>query len=108
MLTNNTKIIIPSSNNGSNTNFPFKVPIRATIVRIGKAILTTTNINLFKKEYMLIIVEFLNGIIFSKKRISFIIWICFKLVYSNIRNVSLTYLRGLEITELTEEDMPRV
>ena len=31
-----------------------------------------------------------------------------KLVYSNIRNVSLTYLRGLEIAELKEEDMPTV
>ena len=32
-----------------------------------------------------------------------------KLVYtSNIRNVSLTYLRGLEIAELKEEDMPMV
>jgi hypothetical protein len=28
--------------------------------------------------------------------------------YSNIRNVSLTYLRGLEIAELTEQDMPMV
>jgi len=28
--------------------------------------------------------------------------------YSNIRNVSLTYLRGLEIAELEEEDMPMV
>ena len=27
---------------------------------------------------------------------------------SNIRNVSLTYLRGLEIAELKEEDMPIV
>jgi hypothetical protein len=27
---------------------------------------------------------------------------------SNIRNVSLTYLRGLEIAELKEEDMPMV
>ena len=31
-----------------------------------------------------------------------------KLVYSNIINVSLTYLRGLEIAELKEEDMPMV
>tara|TARA_R110002153_G_scaffold70101_1_gene184599 strand:- start:793 stop:897 length:105 start_codon:yes stop_codon:yes gene_type:complete len=30
------------------------------------------------------------------------------LVYSNIRNVSLTYLRGLEIAELREEDMPEI
>ena len=30
------------------------------------------------------------------------------LVSSNIRNVSLTYLRGLEIAELKEEDMPMV
>jgi len=31
------------------------------------------------------------------------------LVYiSNIRNVSLPYLRGLEIVELKEEDMPMV
>ena len=30
-----------------------------------------------------------------------------KLVYnSNIRNVSLTYLRGLEVEDLKEEDMP--
>jgi len=28
--------------------------------------------------------------------------------YLNIRNVSLTYLRGLEIAELKEEDMPMV
>ena len=28
--------------------------------------------------------------------------------YSNIINVSLTYLRGLEIAELKEEDMPMV
>jgi hypothetical protein len=28
--------------------------------------------------------------------------------YSNIRNGSLTYLRGLEIAELTEQDMPMV
>tara|TARA_B110000285_G_scaffold186071_1_gene211257 strand:- start:166 stop:309 length:144 start_codon:yes stop_codon:yes gene_type:complete len=28
--------------------------------------------------------------------------------YPNIRNVSLTYLRGLEIAELKEEDMPMV
>jgi hypothetical protein len=27
---------------------------------------------------------------------------------SNIRNASLTYLRGLEIAELKEEDMPMV
>jgi hypothetical protein len=32
-----------------------------------------------------------------------------KLVYnSNITNVSLTYLRGLEIAELKEADMPMV
>ena len=30
------------------------------------------------------------------------------LLYSNIRNASLTYLRGLEIAELKEEDMPMV
>ena len=29
-------------------------------------------------------------------------------IFSNIRNVSLTYLRGLEITELKEKDMPVV
>jgi hypothetical protein len=28
--------------------------------------------------------------------------------FSNIRNVSLPYLRGLEIAELKEEDMPMV
>ena len=28
--------------------------------------------------------------------------------YPNIRNVSLTYLKGLEIAELKEEDMPMV
>jgi hypothetical protein len=28
--------------------------------------------------------------------------------YSNIINVSLTYLQGLEIAELKEEDMPMV
>jgi hypothetical protein len=27
---------------------------------------------------------------------------------SNIRNVNLTYVRGLEIAELKEEDMPMV
>jgi hypothetical protein len=31
-----------------------------------------------------------------------------KLVYSNIMKASLTYLRGLEIAELKEEDMPMV
>tara|TARA_B110000902_G_scaffold4060_1_gene4654 strand:- start:120 stop:257 length:138 start_codon:yes stop_codon:yes gene_type:complete len=32
-----------------------------------------------------------------------------KLIYiSNIRNISLTYLKGLEIAELKEEDMPMV
>jgi len=32
-----------------------------------------------------------------------------KLVYnSNIRNVSLTYLRGLEVEDLEEEDMPMI
>ena len=31
-----------------------------------------------------------------------------KSIYSNIRNVSLTYLRGLEIAGLKEEDMPMV
>jgi len=31
-----------------------------------------------------------------------------KLVYSNIINVSLTYLIGLEIAELKEEDMSLV
>jgi hypothetical protein len=100
MLTNNIKIISPRNNSGLWSN------IISNIKNNGTTILTTTNINLFKKEYMLIIVEFLNGIIFSKKRISFIIWICFKLVYSNIRNLSLTYLRGLEVSELEEEDMP--
>tara|TARA_R110000737_G_C14479183_1_gene468202 strand:- start:3 stop:146 length:144 start_codon:yes stop_codon:yes gene_type:complete len=32
----------------------------------------------------------------------------FNILFSNIRNVSLTYLRGLEIAELKEEDMPMV
>ena len=32
----------------------------------------------------------------------------FLISYSNIRNISLTYLRGLEIAELKEEDMPMV
>jgi len=32
----------------------------------------------------------------------------FLISYPNIRNVSLTYLRGLEIAELKEEDMPIV
>ena len=35
----------------------------------------------------------------------------FVLVYyfnSNIRNESLTYLRGLEIAKLKEEDMPKI
>ena len=32
-----------------------------------------------------------------------------RLVYnSNIRNVSLTYLRGLEVEDLKEEDMPMI
>ena len=30
------------------------------------------------------------------------------LIDLNIRNVSLTYLRGLEVAELKEEDMPMV
>jgi len=30
------------------------------------------------------------------------------LVYSNIRNICQSYLRGLEIAELKEEDMPMV
>jgi hypothetical protein len=29
-------------------------------------------------------------------------------IFSNIRNISQSYLRGLEIAELTEEDMPMV
>jgi hypothetical protein len=29
-------------------------------------------------------------------------------IFSNVRNISLTYLRGLEIAELKEEDMPMV
>jgi len=29
-------------------------------------------------------------------------------IFSNIRNISLTYLRGLELAELKEEDMPMV
>ena len=32
----------------------------------------------------------------------------FLISYSNIRNIRLTYLRGLEIAELKEEDMPMV
>ena len=32
----------------------------------------------------------------------------FNILLSNIRNVSLTYLRGLEVAELTESDMPMV
>jgi hypothetical protein len=36
-------------------------------------------------------------------------FILIKLVYtSNIRIINLTYLRGLEIAELKEEDMPMV
>ena len=31
-----------------------------------------------------------------------------KSIYSNIRNVSLTHLRGLELLELKEEDMPMI
>ena len=75
MLTNNTKIIIARYFRGSNTNLPFDnvTKIRPDIIYIGTTILTITNINLFKKEYILIIVESLKGIIFSKKRISFII-----------------------------------
>ena len=30
------------------------------------------------------------------------------LIVLNIRNVSLTYLRGLEVAELEESDMPKV
>jgi hypothetical protein len=30
----------------------------------------------------------------------------FNILFSNIRNVNLTYLRGLELPELKEEDMP--
>jgi hypothetical protein len=29
-------------------------------------------------------------------------------IFLNIRNITLTYLRGLEIAELKEEDMPMV
>ncbi|AOR26287.1 hypothetical protein FORMA_11230 [Formosa sp. Hel3_A1_48] len=29
-------------------------------------------------------------------------------IFSNIRNISQSYLRGLEIAELKEEDMPMV
>ena len=29
-------------------------------------------------------------------------------IFSNVRNISLIYLRGLEIAELKEEDMPMV
>jgi len=36
------------------------------------------------------------------------IFFIISLVYPNIRFVSLTYLRGLEVSELTEEDMPMV
>jgi len=32
----------------------------------------------------------------------------FLIPYPNIRNASLTYLRGLEIAELKEKDMPMV
>jgi len=32
----------------------------------------------------------------------------FNILLSNIINVSLTYLRGLEVPELKEEDMPMV
>jgi hypothetical protein len=41
----------------------------------------------------------------SKKSVFFII----KLDYAiNLRNINLSYLRGLEIAELKEEDMPMV
>jgi hypothetical protein len=29
-------------------------------------------------------------------------------IFSNVRNISLIYLRGLEVVELKEEDMPMV
>ena len=29
-------------------------------------------------------------------------------IFSNVRNISLIYLRGLEVAELKEEDMPMV
>jgi len=29
-------------------------------------------------------------------------------IFSNVRNISLIYLRGLEIAELKEEDMPNI
>ena len=32
----------------------------------------------------------------------------FLISYSNVINISLTYLRGLEVAELKEEDMPMV
>jgi hypothetical protein len=32
----------------------------------------------------------------------------FNILFSNIRNVGLTYLRDLEIAELKEEDMPSI
>jgi hypothetical protein len=45
-------------------------------------------------------------IVNDRKIINFFI---IKLVYtSNLRNISLTYLRGLELTELKEEELPIV
>jgi hypothetical protein len=47
----------------------------------------------------------IRGVTINNKSKLFII----KLAYNpNIINVSLTYLRGLEIVELKEEDMPMV
>ena len=76
MLTNNTTIIIIVYIRiviSSALPSPDIIVTKPPIINIGAAILTTANTNLFKKEYMLIIVESLKGIIFSKKRISFII-----------------------------------
>ena len=76
MLTNNTTIIIIvyiRIVSSSASPAPDMIVTKPPIKNIGAAILTIANTNLFKKEYMLIIVESLKGIIFSKKRINFII-----------------------------------
>jgi len=53
-------------------------------------------------------VEFVDKRNIDAAKIINIFFIIILLYTSNIRNVSLTYLRGLEIAELKEEDMPMV
>ena len=70
MLTIGNTTRTPTNTTGSFTSssFPLKIETNGTITIIN--ILTIINIKLFKKEYMLIIVESLKGIIFSKREIN--------------------------------------